>query len=177
MLDDDDKIYEENGPLRYVDIHTDEELLKIYHKKLKTLRSLYLEQYADFERDLKSKRRKFLIANNRIAMSINNEKYCVVKDLNSFTEIDHLVSHNIISQDNQQPCQTKNEFCQEKCLPLTKFCLKHILDDNHQLLYKKCSFNEFCGRMALNLSQEQGCFIHPKIDLSTFELLEKYNGT
>ncbi|CAF1326244.1 unnamed protein product [Didymodactylos carnosus] len=54
--------------------------------------------------------------------------------------------------------------CQQKAIPLTNHCLKHILNDTEQVLFEKCQGDENCQTILIKNDQKQlikQCLIHP----------------
>ncbi|ESN92250.1 hypothetical protein HELRODRAFT_194306 [Helobdella robusta] len=62
---------------------------------------------------------------------------------------------------SQLTCHYRKGFqCNELCLPLSIYCLKHILNDDKQVLYTKCLGDNTCTTPVLDISVVQACPQH-----------------
>ncbi|XP_018312257.1 KAT8 regulatory NSL complex subunit 2 isoform X1 [Mycetomoellerius zeteki] len=152
--------------LRHAGIFTAEEVIYIAREKLIRLQSLYIDQFRRLQYILKEKRRKYLLAlkkEKETLCSIHNQKretakekklYEKLKALNRYhrrSGVEAILYRKSLERRAQvtEPVQkppniSKCVFteggvkCGERTLPSAKHCRKHILKDQHQVLFKAC---------------------------------------
>ncbi|XP_071580163.1 KAT8 regulatory NSL complex subunit 2 isoform X1 [Temnothorax nylanderi] len=152
--------------LRHAGIFTAEEVIYIAREKLIRLQSLYIDQFRRLQYVLKEKRRKYLLAlkkEKETLCSIHSQKketakekklYEKLKALNRYhrrSGVEAILYRKSLERRAQvtEPLQkppnvSKCVFteggvkCGERTLPSAKHCRKHILKDQHQVLFKAC---------------------------------------
>ncbi|XP_018371937.1 PREDICTED: KAT8 regulatory NSL complex subunit 2 isoform X1 [Trachymyrmex cornetzi] len=152
--------------LRHAGIFTAEEVIYIAREKLIRLQSLYIDQFRRLQYILKEKRRKYLLAlkkEKETLCSIYSQKretakekklYEKLKALNRYhrrSGVEAILYRKSLERRAQvtEPIQkppniSKCVFteggvkCGERTLPSAKHCRKHILKDQHQVLFKAC---------------------------------------
>ncbi|XP_012534579.1 KAT8 regulatory NSL complex subunit 2 [Monomorium pharaonis] len=156
----------QEDPLKHAGIFTAEEVIYIAREKLIRLQSLYIDQFRRLQYVLKEKRRKYLLAlkkEKETLCSIHNQKketakekklYEKLKALNRYhrrSGVEAILYRKSLERRAQvtEPLQkppnvSKCVFteggvkCGERTLPSAKHCRKHILKDQHQVLFKAC---------------------------------------
>ncbi|XP_046621634.1 KAT8 regulatory NSL complex subunit 2 isoform X3 [Neodiprion virginianus] len=154
--------------LRHAGIFTAEEVIYIAREKLIRLQSLYIDQFRRLHHIFKEKRRKYLHTvkkEKETTCSIHDQPketakekkiYAKLKALNSYhrrSGIEAILYKKSLERRAQQategpaqkpPNVTKCIFteggvkCGERTLPAARHCRKHILKDQHQVLFKAC---------------------------------------
>ncbi|XP_011161233.1 KAT8 regulatory NSL complex subunit 2 isoform X2 [Solenopsis invicta] len=156
----------QEDPLKHAGVFTAEEVIYIAREKLIRLQSLYIDQFRRLQYVLKEKRRKYLLAlkkEKETLCSIHNQKketakekklYEKLKALNRYhrrSGVEAILYRKSLERRAQvtEPLQkppnvSKCVFteggvkCGERTLPSAKHCRKHILKDQHQVLFKAC---------------------------------------
>lgn len=156
----------QEDPLKHAGIFTAEEVIYIAREKLIRLQSLYIDQFRRLQYVLKEKRRKYLLAlkkEKETLCSIHSQKretakekklYEKLKALNRYhrrSGVEAILYRKSLERRAQvtEPIQkppnvSKCVFteggvkCGERTLPSAKHCRKHILKDQHQVLFKAC---------------------------------------
>lgn len=156
----------QEDPLKHAGIFTAEEVIYIAREKLIRLQSLYIDQFRRLQYVLKEKRRKYLLAlkkEKETLCSIHSQKketakekklYEKLKALNRYhrrSGVEAILYRKSLERRAQvtEPIQkppnvSKCIFteggvkCGERTLPSAKHCRKHILKDQHQVLFKAC---------------------------------------
>ncbi|XP_078035156.1 KAT8 regulatory NSL complex subunit dim gamma-tubulin 1 isoform X1 [Augochlora pura] len=153
--------------LRHAGIFTAEEVIYIAREKLIRLQSLYIDQYRRLQYTLKEKRRKYLhglkkeketlcaIHDQPKETAKEKKMYEKLKALNRYhrrSGVEAILYRKSLerrAQATEGPAQkipsvSKCIFteggvkCGERTLPAAKHCRKHILKDQHQVLFKAC---------------------------------------
>ncbi|XP_020286142.1 KAT8 regulatory NSL complex subunit 2 isoform X2 [Pseudomyrmex gracilis] len=152
--------------LRHAGIFTTEEVIYIAREKLIRLQSLYIDQFRRLQYILKEKRRKYLLAlkkEKETLCSIHDQPKETVKEKKLYEKLKALNRYHRRSgveailyrkslerraqatEPTQKPPNvSKCVFteggvkCGERTLPSAKHCRKHILKDQHQVLFKAC---------------------------------------
>lgn len=156
----------QEDPLKHAGIFTAEEVIYIAREKLIRLQSLYIDQFRRLQYVLKEKRRKYLLGlkkEKETLCSIHSQKketakekklYEKLKALNRYhrrSGVEAILYRKSLERRAQvtEPIQkppnvSKCVFteggvkCGERTLPSAKHCRKHILKDQHQVLFKAC---------------------------------------
>ncbi|XP_076229870.1 KAT8 regulatory NSL complex subunit dim gamma-tubulin 1 isoform X1 [Nomia melanderi] len=153
--------------LRHAGIFTAEEVIYIAREKLIRLQSLYIDQFRRLQYTLKEKRRKYLhglkkeketlcaIHDQPKETAKEKKMYEKLKALNRYhrrSGVEAILYRKSLerrAQATEGPAQkipsvSKCIFteggvkCGERTLPAAKHCRKHILKDQHQVLFKAC---------------------------------------
>ncbi|XP_011503393.1 PREDICTED: KAT8 regulatory NSL complex subunit 2 isoform X2 [Ceratosolen solmsi marchali] len=157
----------EEDPLRHAGVYTAEEVVYITREKLMRLQSLYIDQFKRLQYTLKEKRRKYLHAlkkEKETLCSIHDQAKDTVKEKKIYAKLKALNSYHRrsgveailykkslerraqVTEGSVQktPSVQKCIFteggvkCGERTLPSSKYCRKHILKDQNQVLFKAC---------------------------------------
>ncbi|XP_012139845.1 KAT8 regulatory NSL complex subunit dim gamma-tubulin 1 isoform X1 [Megachile rotundata] len=153
--------------LRHAGVFTAEEVIYIAREKLIRLQSLYIDQFRRLQYILKEKRRKYLHAlkkEKETLCSIHDQPKETVKEKKVYEKLKALNRYHRRSgveailyrkslerraqatdgSAQKVPSISKCIFteggvkCGERTLPAAKHCRKHILKDQHQVLFKAC---------------------------------------
>ncbi|XP_043266105.1 KAT8 regulatory NSL complex subunit 2 isoform X3 [Colletes gigas] len=165
---DNDSLYSaQEDPLKHAGIFTAEEVIYIAREKLIRLQSLYIEQFRRLQYTLKEKRRKYLHAlkkEKETLCSIHDQPKETAKEKKIYEKLKALNRYHRrsgveailyrkslerrvqVTEGSTQkiPSVSKCIFteggvkCGERTLPAAKHCRKHILKDQHQVLFKAC---------------------------------------
>ncbi|XP_043526841.1 KAT8 regulatory NSL complex subunit 2 isoform X2 [Frieseomelitta varia] len=165
---DNESLYSaQEDPLKHAGIFTAEEVIYIAREKLIRLQSLYIDQYRRLQYILREKRRKYLHAlkkEKETLCSIHDQPKETAKEKKIYEKLKALNRYHRRSgveailyrkslerraQATEGPAQkipsiSKCIFteggvkCGERTLPAAKHCRKHILKDQHQVLFKAC---------------------------------------
>ncbi|XP_017884728.1 KAT8 regulatory NSL complex subunit 2 isoform X2 [Ceratina calcarata] len=165
---DNESLYSaQEDPLKHAGIFTAEEVIYIAREKLIRLQSLYIDQFRRLQYVLREKRRKYLHAlkkEKETLCSIHDQPkesakekkiYEKLKALNRYhrrSGVESILYRKSLERRAQTsegatqkiPSISKCIFteggvkCGEKTLPAAKHCRKHILKDQHQVLFKAC---------------------------------------
>ncbi|XP_076764955.1 KAT8 regulatory NSL complex subunit 2-like isoform X2 [Xylocopa sonorina] len=165
---DNESLYSaQEDPLKHAGIFTAEEVIYIAREKLIRLQSLYIDQFRRLKYILREKRRKYLHAlkkEKETLCSIHDQPKETAKEKKIYEKLKALNRYHRRSgvegilyrkslerraQATEGPTQkipsiSKCIFteggvkCGERTLPAAKHCRKHILKDQHQVLFKAC---------------------------------------
>lgn len=165
---DNESLYSaQDDPLKHAGIFTAEEVIYIAREKLIRLQSLYIDQFRRLQYTLREKRRRYLHAlkkEKETLCSIHDQPketakekkiYEKLKALNRYhrrSGIEAILYRKSLERRAQAtegsaqkiPSVSKCVFteggvkCGERTLPAAKHCRKHILKDQHQVLFKAC---------------------------------------
>jgi len=155
-------------PLKHAGVYTGEEVMRTMRDKLIRLQKLYIEQFHRLQYHMKEHRRTYLhqIKEEKEAgiMSISNQPKEAPGELNKFNQLRALAHYHApagreallayklrekraaASGGGYRPpqlpgCQhnlTSTTKCGESAVPMAKFCLKHIMDEPSQVLFRPC---------------------------------------
>ncbi|XP_058806633.1 KAT8 regulatory NSL complex subunit 2 [Phymastichus coffea] len=157
----------EEDPLRHAGVYTAEEVVYISREKLMRLQSLYIDQFKRLQYILREKRRKYLHAlkkEKETLCSIHDQKKDSAKEKKTYQKLKALNSYHrrsgveailykklmerraevagghIQKSSSTQKCifTEGGVKCGDKTLPSSKYCRKHILKDQNQVLFKAC---------------------------------------
>lgn len=157
----------QEDPLKHAGIFTAEEVIYIAREKLIKLQSLYIDQFRRLQYVLREKRRKYLHALKKEKESLcsihdqpketakEKKIYEKLKALNRYhrrSGVEAILYRKSLERRAQAsegpvhkpPSVPKCIFteggvkCGERTLPSAKHCRKHILKDQHQVLFKAC---------------------------------------
>ncbi|XP_066603739.1 KAT8 regulatory NSL complex subunit 2 [Prorops nasuta] len=165
---DDESLYSpQEDPLKHAGIFTAEEVVYIAREKLIRLQSLYIDQYRRLQYVLREKRRKYLHTlkkEKETLCSIHDQPKTTAKEKKLYEKLKALNRYHrkngveaILyrkslerrAQATEGPTQKPPNVpkcifteggvkCGERTLPSAKHCRKHILKDQHQVLFKAC---------------------------------------
>ncbi|KAL6441962.1 hypothetical protein ACFW04_002372 [Cataglyphis niger] len=152
--------------LRHAGIFTAEEVVYIAREKLIRLQSLYIDQFRRLQYILREKRRKYLLAlkkEKETLCSIHDQTKETAKEKKLYEKLKALNRYHrrsgaeailyrkslerraqVTEPTQKPPNMSKCVFteggvkCGERTLPSAKYCRKHILKDQHQVLFKAC---------------------------------------
>ncbi|XP_033218634.1 KAT8 regulatory NSL complex subunit 2 isoform X2 [Belonocnema kinseyi] len=157
----------QEDPLKHAGIFTAEEVIYIAREKLIRLQSLYIDQFRRLQYTMREKRRKYLHALKKEKETLcnihdqpretakENKIYEKLKALNQYhrkSGFEAVLYQKSVDRRAQvtegQPPKAPNVpkcifteggvKCGERTLPSAKHCRKHILSDQHQVLFKAC---------------------------------------
>ncbi|XP_022085679.1 KAT8 regulatory NSL complex subunit 2-like [Acanthaster planci] len=185
---------EQEDLLKHAGVYTPEEVALITREKLIRLQSLYINQFKRLQHLMKEKRRHYLLAlkqeKETIGMSLGSfaspkekRKVLRLKSMQSYHRrhgrealLHKRSKHRRIkatpgysgSQKVSLPARCKhtreNKPCERPALPITGFCLDHVLEDSHQVLYTPCTKGRVaCTYPADPLSLEGTCLLHTPV--------------
>ncbi|XP_037092785.1 KAT8 regulatory NSL complex subunit 2-like [Pollicipes pollicipes] len=183
--DDDDDL------LRHAGVYTDEEVVRLAEQKLRRLQRLYRGQFQRLQHVLQTKRRAYLIevAREKETMkSISGAPREATSEQQAYSRLrayghyqrpagkDYLFWHHRNEKRAAEaggPARTPaftrcahaegRVRCGQRTVPLSKFCLKHILEDQHQVLFRRCGDggpDEPCQTPVAALRTESRCPLH-----------------
>ncbi|XP_023246235.1 KAT8 regulatory NSL complex subunit 2 isoform X2 [Copidosoma floridanum] len=161
----------EEDPLKHAGLYTAEEVVCIAREKLMRLQTLYIDQFKRLQYTLREKRRKYLHnlkKEKETLCSIHDQPKTTAKEKKIYEKLKALNSYHRRSgveailykkslerraQSAEGPAQKppsaqKCVFteggvkCGERTLPSSKYCRKHILKDQNQVLFKACGAKE-----------------------------------
>ncbi|XP_044740441.1 KAT8 regulatory NSL complex subunit 2 isoform X2 [Chrysoperla carnea] len=185
-------------PLKHAEIYTAEEVCSLTRDKLIRLQDLYIDQFRFLQRVLREKRRKYLHAlkkEKESLASIHNQVrdnpkeyklYQKLKYLNSYQKrsgVEAILQKRVndmrakLSVDGtsyKAPPFVKCLFteggvkCGSRALPHAKHCLKHILNDPTQVLFRACGVSRgdadmTCHEPVPDVFPDQACVYHTDI--------------
>ncbi|PSN32668.1 KAT8 regulatory NSL complex subunit 2 [Blattella germanica] len=187
-----------------------EEVTLVTRDKLIRLQSLYIEQFRRLQHILKERRRRYLHALKRekeTLSSIHNQKRESVREQKLYEKLRSLnhyhkrsgteaVLHKKALERRAQateglsirPAPTAKCIfteggvkCGERTLPVAKHCLKHILQDSHQVLFRPCGCRRadfICREPVPNILEGSSCVYHTNLPppLPVTNLGLKMNG-
>lgn len=59
---------------------------------------------------------------------------------------------------------SEGETCDKPCVPLIKYCMDHVFEEPHQVLYKQCTgASGICKRAAVPYSKGRSCILHQEV--------------
>lgn len=180
---------EQEDYLKYAGIYTAEEVALIMRDKLIRLQSLYIDQFKRLQHIMKEKRRKYLHTYKQEKESLGSirdykqdpetlHKYEKLKYIKRYHRrygkeaLLHRQSKQrriaVSEGSNYRPPSYPrcinidgSAKCLERALPLSKYCSKHILNDNHQALFRQCSFGDTsCTCPVASWEEEPLCHRH-----------------
>lgn len=184
---------EQEDPLRHAGVYTAEEVALITRDKLIRLQSLYIDQFKRLQHILKEKRRNFLhavkteketLGSIQSVPRLTSEdeiQYRKLKALKRYHQhygTDSLLQHQARERrraategNNYQPPRhpkcifaENGQKCSVRALPLSKFCLNHILKDSSQVLYKPCDSGKGdCSKPVVPYSENMTCLLHARL--------------
>ncbi|KAL6441960.1 hypothetical protein ACFW04_002372 [Cataglyphis niger] len=156
----------QEDPLKHAGIFTAEEVVYIAREKLIRLQSLYIDQFRRLQYILREKRRKYLLAlkkEKETLCSIHDQTKETAKEKKLYEKLKALNRYHrrsgaeailyrkslerraqVTEPTQKPPNMSKCVFteggvkCGERTLPSAKYCRKHILKDQHQVLFKAC---------------------------------------
>ncbi|XP_063217687.1 KAT8 regulatory NSL complex subunit 2 [Bacillus rossius redtenbacheri] len=196
---------QQEDPLKYSGVYTVEEISIIMREKLIRLQSLYIEQFRRLQHVLKERRRRYLHAlkkEKETLSSIHNQPKETIKEQKLYAKLKALNSYH--RRSGIEAVMHKKELerralategvtvrpahivkcvfteggvkCGERTLPSARHCRKHILHDNHQVLFRACGCTQAdiqCKEPVLNIFEGASCVYHtnlpppPKSTIST----------
>ncbi|XP_076824825.1 uncharacterized protein LOC143470522 isoform X3 [Clavelina lepadiformis] len=154
--------------LKNAGVYSLEEAVSYSKQQLINLQSLYLDQFKQLNRALQDGRRKYLLSlANSEGPHVNEESHdradgTHLRELLKFRkrskENKHLYQQSkyrrmdmsstkgtmmVCNQTGKPRCShiSSHSRCRNSCLPYTKFCTEHILEDPLQVLYRKCLYS------------------------------------
>uniref|UniRef100_A0ABD2WNP2 KAT8 regulatory NSL complex subunit 2 n=1 Tax=Trichogramma kaykai TaxID=54128 RepID=A0ABD2WNP2_9HYME len=157
----------EEDPLKHADVYTTEEIVYITKEKLIRLQTLYMDQYKKLQATYKDRKRKYhqaLKKEKETSCNIHDQPkdtakekkiYQKFKALNNYHKrsgieaILHKKSLERKAKISDGPTQKGPSVqkcifteggvkCGDRTLPSSKYCRKHILKDQMQVLFKAC---------------------------------------
>ncbi|XP_071788022.1 KAT8 regulatory NSL complex subunit 2-like [Asterias amurensis] len=192
---------EQEDLLKHAGVYTPEEVALITREKLIRLQSLYINQFKRLQHLMKEKRRQYLISSKlekeTIGSSLGSfnspkEKRKILKlqSMQSYHRrhgseaLLHRRSKNRrikatpsytgpqkISTPPHCKFSSLGKGCERPGLPVTGFCLEHVLEDTQQVLYTPCTKGRTaCIHPANPLSQESTCLLHTPLAQQVFQL-------
>jgi len=161
----------EEDPLKHAGVYTAEEVVYIAREKLMRLQTLYIDQFKRLQYTLREKRRKYLHAlkkEKESLCSIHDQTKTTAKEKKIYEKLKALNGYHRRSgveailykkslerraQFTEGPVQKSPTVqkcvfteggvkCGERTLPSSKYCRKHILKDQNQVLFKACGAKE-----------------------------------
>ncbi|XP_015598543.1 KAT8 regulatory NSL complex subunit 2 isoform X2 [Cephus cinctus] len=157
----------QEDPLKHAGIFTAEEVIYIAREKLIRLQSLYIDQFRRLQYTLREKRRRYLHSlkkEKETLCSIHDQSKEITREKKIYEKLRALNSYHRRSgveailykkslerraQATEGPMQKLPSVpkcifteggvkCGDRTLPSAKHCRKHILKDQHQVLFKAC---------------------------------------
>ncbi|KAJ9579647.1 hypothetical protein L9F63_004726 [Diploptera punctata] len=182
-------------PFKHAGVYTAEEVTLVTRDKLIRLQSLYIEQFRRLQHILKERRRRYLHALKRekeTLSSIHNQARDSVREQKLYEKLQSLnhyhkrsgaeaVLHKKALEKRAQATEGLNirpaptakcifteggVKCGEKTLPVAKHCLKHILEDSHQVLFRPCGCRRadfICREPVPNILEGASCVYHTNL--------------
>lgn len=182
-------------PFKHAGVYTAEEVTLVTRDKLIRLQSLYIEQFRRLQHILKERRRRYLHALKReketlssiykqSRESVREQKlYEKLRSLNHYHKRSgtEAVLHKKALERRAQategltirPAPTAKCIfteggvkCGERTLPVAKHCLKHILEDSHQVLFRPCGCRRadfVCREPVPNILEGASCVYHTNL--------------
>ncbi|XP_053408818.1 KAT8 regulatory NSL complex subunit 2-like [Mercenaria mercenaria] len=189
---------EQEDLLKHAGVYTAEEVALIMRDKLIRLQSLYIDQFKRLQHVMKEKRRKYLHTVDveremlggvgQYAKDVDSQenwnRYTAMKRYHRRFGGEALLHRQskerriaVSEGSNYKPPALNKcnyiqlgEKCQNPIIPLSKYCLTHILHDSHQVLFRKCRFGDGeCGQPVATQEDVPYCSLHPRLpkDLDT----------
>ncbi|XP_018907410.2 KAT8 regulatory NSL complex subunit 2 isoform X1 [Bemisia tabaci] len=158
--------FEDDDPLRHAEVYTEEEMVALARNKMDRLKTLFIDQVKRLQYILQRKRHSYLQSlkkekeiygsiHSQIRKSPAEEKlYQKLKALNSYHKrngVEAVLRKKSLEKrsktvNGRKGCSgnkciyTEEDVrCGAKVLPLSKYCLKHILEDQNQALFRVCN--------------------------------------
>jgi len=187
---------EPEDALQNAGVYTGEEVIRTMKDKLIKLQKYYIDQFQRLGHKMKESRRVYLsqlrAEKEAGLVSIYNQP----KDVQEYARMKAMLHYyNPVGRDallaarNRErrmavgsslpkpplnpPCQhmlTTTTKCNGHCVPLAKFCLKHIMEETGQVLYRPCGVvtpaDGPCETPVANLFQNSTCIYHTKLQPS-----------
>ncbi|KAB7504567.1 KAT8 regulatory NSL complex subunit 2 [Armadillidium nasatum] len=182
-------------PLEHAGTFTTEEVSRVYLEKLQKLRSLYVGEFKRFTHLLKENKRQYLQAlrtEKETMMSIHDQPKENIEERLAYEELKHLAFYHrhsgkeallhkkFLDKKTQAgetvpPKQSSSKCiysegswkCGVKTVPYSKYCFKHILQDDHQVLFKPCGSTqgggEECVTPVIPLPHTPMCIYHTPV--------------
>ena len=177
---------------KHANIYTPEEVALRTKEKLIRLQTLYIEQFKRLQHVLKERRRDYVhalqkeketlcsIANQPRETVKEQKLYEKLKSLNHYHKrygVEAILHKKAIERrtlategmTNKPSSSSKCIFteggvkCALKTLPCSKYCVKHILQDTHQMLFRACGVNKgvsSCQEPVLHIFPNENCIFH-----------------
>lgn len=184
-------------PFKHAGVYTAEEVTLVTRDKLIRLQSLYIEQFRRLQHVLKERRRRYLHALKRekeTLSSIHNQSreslreqrlYEKLRSLNHYHKrsgVEAVLHKKALERRAHategvhiRPAPTAKCIfteggvkCGERTLPVAKHCLKHILEDSHQVLFRPCGCRRadfVCREPVPNILEGASCVYHTNLPL------------
>ncbi|XP_069703701.1 KAT8 regulatory NSL complex subunit 2 isoform X2 [Periplaneta americana] len=184
-------------PFKHAGVYTAEEVTLVTRDKLIRLQSLYIEQFRRLQHVLKERRRRYLHALKRekeTLSSIHNQSreslreqrlYEKLRSLNHYHKrsgVEAVLHKKALERRAHategvhiRPAPTAKCIfteggvkCGERTLPVAKHCLKHILEDSHQVLFRPCGCRRadfLCREPVPNILEGASCVYHTNLPL------------
>jgi len=184
-------------PFKHAGVYTAEEVTLLTRDKLIRLQSLYIEQFRRLQHVLKERRRRYLHALKRekeTLSSIHNQRresvqeqklYEKLRSLNHYHKrsgVEAVLHKKALERRahategvNIRPAHTTKCIfteggvkCGERTLPVAKYCLKHILEDTYQVLFRPCGCQRadfVCREPVPNILERASCVYHTNLPL------------
>ncbi|XP_048729657.2 KAT8 regulatory NSL complex subunit 2-like [Ostrea edulis] len=176
--------------LKYAGVYTAEEVALIMRDKLIRLQSLYIDQFKRLQHVMKEKRRKYLQTTKQEREALGSIKYYKkrVTSRDKYSQLKVLKRYHkrqgkeaLLHRQSKQRriaisegyyyrapayprCIFSNENsvkCLERAVPLSKYCKKHIGEDQYQVLFRPCQFGGgACGKQVFSLDDCCTCPTH-----------------
>lgn len=186
---------EMEDPLRHAGVYTAEEASTITRDKLIRLQSLYLEQFKRLNHVLREKRRDYLrrrreTKDGGVSKDFKSpheealyKRYRAYYRYHRAYGVEAVLKHRFRERQKavaegglfpvppltKESCvySSRGLKCGQKVLPLSKFCLAHILHDKNQLLFEKCGGSDCDSDCTSPLLVVQGardgCLLHTAV--------------
>lgn len=202
-------LYSFSSSRRHAGIFTTDEACRIARDKLIRLRSLYLNQFHRLGYVLREKRRRYLVAlrkERETYCSIYNQprdtpaerhKYDQLKALNKYHRYSG-VEAVLRRKFNERrlklsggPLANKPLFynkctfaeggvkCPERSIPCSKFCRRHIMLDQKQVLFRACGIEKggvVCQESVPTVFDDATCVLHIEVPPQKSYLIRKYES-
>lgn len=181
---------DQEDPLKHAGVYTAEEVALIMRDKLIRLQSLYIDQFKRLQHVMKEKRRKYLQTSKQEREALGSikyyknkvpsrDKYCQLKVLKRYHKR-HGKEALLHRQSKQRRIAVSEGYnyrapayprciyvgdnsvkCSDRAIPLSKFCKKHIGEDQYQVLFRPCQFGGgACGKQVFCLDECCTCPTH-----------------
>lgn len=180
---------EQEDPLKHAGVYTAEEVALIMRDKLIRLQSLYIDQFKRLQHVMREKRRKYLHTRNQERATYGGlNRYN--KDPDQQDNINRLTAmkryhkrygtealHHRQSKQRRIEASEGTNYkapsypecvftdaagkCEDRAVPLSKYCNKHILSDSHQVLFVQCHFGDgVCHTPVSTFEEQPYCRLH-----------------
>ncbi|ESO94304.1 hypothetical protein LOTGIDRAFT_189619 [Lottia gigantea] len=182
---------EQEDLLKHAGVYTAEEVTLMLRDKLIRLQSLYIEQFKRLQHQMKEKRRQYLHdkklereSGGIVSVQAYKEDPYLRKKYNKLKAYRRYhnrygreaILHRKSNERRQQISEGVNYKppyypkchatdsgvkCTTRSVPLSKYCMKHILKDHQQVLFQPCSFaNGQCGKPVVTHEDNPRCPLH-----------------